>query len=141
MSCSLPAVLHCRSVTDRGLSKLDTIFLHGLQVQAVIGIYAWERGVTQTVTIDIEMATDVARAAASDSIDAAINYKSVAKRLIAFAESSEFALVETLAESLARIIVTEFDVPSVTLSVSKPGAIEGSRDVGVKIERTRDSYE
>ena len=86
------------------------------------------------------MAADVARAAATDSIDAAINYKSVAKRLIAFAESSEFALVETLAESLARIVVTEFDVPSVRLSVSKPGAIEGSRDVGVTIERTTANY-
>ncbi len=129
------------TTSDRGLSKLDTIFLRGLQVQAVIGIFAWERGATQTVTIDIEMATDVARAAATDSIDAAINYKSVAKRLIAFAEASEFALVETLAESLARIIVTEFDVPSVRLSVSKPGAIEGSRDVGVMIERTQANYE
>ena len=86
------------------------------------------------------MAADVARAAATDSIDAAINYKSVAKRLIAFAESSEFALVETLAESLARIVVTEFDVPSVRMSVSKPGAIEGSRDVGVTIECTAASY-
>jgi dihydroneopterin aldolase len=122
------------------LRTLDTIFLRGLQVQAVIGIFAWERGATQTVTIDLEMAADIARAAATDSIDAAINYKSVAKRLISFAESSEFALVETLAESLARIVVTEFDVPAVKLSVSKPGAIEGSRDVGVMIERTRDNY-
>lgn len=123
------------------MSKLDTIFLRDLKVQAIIGIYAWERGATQTITIDIEMATDVARAAAADSIDAALNYKSVAKRLIAFAEASQFALVETLAESLARIIVTEFDVPSVRLSVSKPGAISASRDVGVTIERTRASYE
>jgi dihydroneopterin aldolase len=128
-------------MANRGLSKLDTIFLRGLQVQAIIGIYKWERGATQTVTIDIDMATDVARAAAADSIDAAVNYKKVAKRLIAFTESSQFALVETLAESLARIIVTEFEVPSVRLSVSKPGAIEGSSDVGVTIERSRASYD
>ena len=119
---------------------MDTIFLRGLQVEVIIGIFDWERAATQTVTIDIEMATDVARAAASDSIHAALNYKSVAKRLIAFAEASEFALVETLAESLAKIVVTEFDVPEVKLSVSKPGAIEGSRDVGVTIERTRAQY-
>jgi len=119
---------------------MDTIFLRGLQVEAIIGIFQWERAATQSITIDLEMATDVARAAASDSIDAALNYKSVAKRIIAFAESSEFALVETLAESLARIVVTEFDVPSVRLSVSKPGAIEGSRDVGVTIERSREHY-
>lgn len=124
-----------------GLSKLDTIFLRGLEVQVIIGIFEWERGATQTVTLDVEMATDVARAAASDSIDAALNYKSVAKRLIAFAEASEFALVETLAESLARIIVTEFPVPSVRLSVSKPGAIAGSRDVGVTIERRPSDYD
>ncbi len=84
---------------------------------------------------------DVASAAASDSIDATLNYKKVAKRLIAFAESSSFALVETLAESMARIVVTEFGVPSVRLCVSKPGAIDGSRDVGVMIERTSASYE
>jgi len=119
---------------------MDTIFLRGLQVEAIIGIFDWERRATQTVTIDVEMATDVARAAATDSIESALNYKSVAKRLIAFAQDSEFALVETLAESLARIVVTEFDVPSVRLSVSKPGAIEGSRDVGVTIERTRAQY-
>ena len=119
---------------------MDTIFLRGLQVEAIIGIFDWERRATQTVTIDVEMATDVARAAATDSIDSALNYKSVAKRLIAFAQDSEFALVETLAESLARIVVTEFDVPSVRLSVSKPGAIEGSRDVGVTIERSREQY-
>jgi len=119
---------------------MDTIFLRGLQVEAIIGIFQWERAATQSITIDLEMATDVARAAASDSIEAALNYKSVAKRIIAFAESSEFALVESLAESLARIVVTEFDVPSVRLSVSKPGAIEGSRDVGVTIERSRAHY-
>ena len=120
--------------------KLDTIFLRGLQVQAIIGIFAWERRATQTVTIDLEMSTDVAKAAAADAIDAALDYKRVAKRLIAFAESSEFALVETLAEAIARIVVTEFDVALVRLSVSKPGAIEGSRDVGVSIERTPASY-
>lgn len=87
------------------------------------------------------METDVAKAAASDSIDATLNYKKVAKRMIAFAESSKFALVETLAESLARIVVTEFDVPSVRLSISKPHAIDGSQDVGVSIERTRANYE
>lgn len=119
---------------------MDTIFLRDLRVEVIIGIFDWERAATQTVSIDIEMATDVARAAATDSIDAALNYKSVAKRLIAFAQSSQFALVETLAETLARIVVTEFDVPSVRLSVSKPGAIEGSRDVGVTIERTREHY-
>lgn len=120
---------------------MDTIFLRDLRVEAIIGIFDWERAATQTVTIDIEMATDVARAAASDSIDAALNYKSVAKRLIAFAEESRFALVETLAESLARIVITEFDVPHVKISVSKPGAIEGSQDVGVMIERTRENYD
>ena len=128
-------------MTNRGTDKLDKIFLHGLEVQAVIGIFDWERGGAQKVTIDLEIATDVAAAAASDSIDGALNYKKVAKRLIAFAESSNFALVETLAESMARIVVTEFDVPSVRLCVSKPGAIDGSRDVGVIIERTRASYE
>lgn len=118
---------------------MDRIFLKDLRLEAVIGIFDWERTTTQMVSIDLEMATDVAAAASADSIDAALNYKQVAKRLISYVEGSEFQLVETLAERIARIVVTEFSVPWVKVSVSKPAAIEGSKDVGVIIEReTRD---
>ena len=114
---------------------MDIVFLRDLRVETVIGIYEWERNTRQEVVLDLEMATDVRRAAASDDIEDALNYKSVAKRLIAFVEDSRFQLVETLAESCAEIVLKEFGVPWVRLSLNKVGAVRGARDVGVIIER------
>ncbi len=114
---------------------MDIVFIHDLQIETVIGIYDWERKIRQTVSLDIEMATDVAQAAASDDIDDALSYKSVAKRLIEFVERSEYELVETLAEQICRIIREEFGVPWVRLTLHKPGAVRGSKSVGVVIER------
>ena len=114
---------------------MDIIFLRDLRIQTVIGIYEWERKTRQEVVLDLEMATDVRKAAASDDIDDALNYKSVAKRLIAFVEESRFQLVETLAERCAEIVLREFGVPWVRLSLNKIGAVSGARDVGVIIER------
>lgn len=124
----------------KGSKQVDKIFLRRLEVEAIIGIFEWERRATQKITLDLEMATDVARAAATDSIEEALNYKEVAKRLVAFIEESEFQLVETLAENLARIVVTEFSVSWVKIAVGKPAAIAGSREVGVVIERDSTSY-
>ena len=119
---------------------MDKIILEDLRIEAVIGIWEWERRVRQVVSLDVEMAADIRRAAATDDIDDALDYKRIAKRLIDCVEASEFKLVETLAETLARIVVTEFGVGWVKLAVSKPGAIEGSRNVGVQIERTTEDY-
>jgi len=119
---------------------MDTIFLSDLRIETVIGIFDWERRIRQTVSLDLEMAADIRKAAAADSIDETLDYKSVAKRLIAFVESSDFGLVETLAEQIARIVVTEFGVPWVKVTLHKPGAIRGARDVGVTIERGEDDY-
>lgn len=114
---------------------MDIIYLRDLKVATVIGIFDWERRVRQTVSIDLDMAADIAAAAASDHIDDTLNYKAVAKRVIAFVEESEFQLVETLAERIAGIVLDEFAVPWVRVTVNKPGAIRGARDVGVVIER------
>jgi len=114
---------------------MDIVFLRDLRIQTVIGIYEWERNTRQEVVLDLDMATDVRKAAASDDIEDALNYKSVAKRLIAFVEDCQFQLVETLAESCAQIVLEEFGVPWVRLSVNKVGAVRGARDVGVIIER------
>jgi dihydroneopterin aldolase len=119
---------------------MDTIFLSDLRIETVIGIFDWERKVRQTVSIDLEMATDIRRAAATDQIEDTLNYKAVAKRLIQFVEDADFGLVETLAEHIARIVVTEFDVPRVKLTLHKPGAVRGSKDVGVMIERETGDY-
>ncbi len=114
---------------------MDTIYLHGLTVDAVIGIWEWERKIRQKVVIDIDMDADIRKAAASDSVEDTLNYKQVAKRVIELAETSGFQLVETLAERVADIVRNEFDVPWVRVKINKPGAIRGSRDVGVIIER------
>jgi dihydroneopterin aldolase len=117
----------------------DIIFLSDLRIQTVIGIWDWERAIKQTVSIDLEMATDIRKAAASDSITDTLDYKSVAKRVIEFVEDSSFGLVETLAERIAGIVVNEFGVEWVRLRLSKPGAIRGSKEVGILIERSRES--
>jgi len=114
---------------------MDIIFLRDLRIDTIIGIYDWERETRQTVVLDLEMSTDVAKAAATDDIKDALNYKDIAKRLISFVESSSFQLVETLAEECAAIIRNEFAVDWVRLSLNKQGAVSGSRDVGVIIER------
>ena len=114
---------------------MDIIYLNDLRIDTVIGIFDWERRVKQTISLDIEMATDIRKAAASDTIDDTLDYKSVAKRIIAFVEQSEFQLVETLAEKICEIIINEFDVPWVKLRLNKQGAVRGARDVGVLIER------
>ena len=119
---------------------MDKIFLRELEIDAVIGIWDWERRVEQRVSIDLEMATDARGASSTDSIETTLNYRDVAKRLLAFVGESEFQLVESLAESIARIVVEEFGVPWVKVSVAKPGAIRGAREVGVIIERTAEDY-
>jgi dihydroneopterin aldolase len=115
----------------------DRIFLHGLTAECIIGFIDWERRVKQTVVLDIELPVDCARAAASDDVADTLDYKKVAKRVLSFVEASEFQLVETLAHRLALVILEEFALPWVRVSLNKPGAIRHSRDVGVKIERTR----
>ncbi|MEW6612212.1 MAG: dihydroneopterin aldolase [Pseudomonadota bacterium] len=114
---------------------MDLLFLRELKVEAIIGIYDWERQVKQPLLIDLDMAADVARAAATDRVEDTVNYKDIAKRLIAFVEESQFQLVETLAERIADIVLNEYGVRWVRVTLHKPGAIRGSRDVGVQIER------
>ena len=114
---------------------MDIVFIHDLQIETVIGIYDWERKIRQTISLDIEMATDISKAAKSDDIDDTLSYKTVAKRLIEFVQQSEFELVEALAEKICSIVMDEFNVPWIKLTLNKPGAVRGSRSVGVIIER------
>lgn len=114
---------------------MDIVFIEDLRIDATIGIYDWERQIKQTLSFDIEMATDISKAAASDNIDDALNYKAVSKRIIQFVEDSEYLLVETLAEKITEIVRTEFAVPWVRLTLNKLGAVRGSRSVGIRIER------
>ncbi len=116
---------------------MDKVFIEALEIECVIGIYDWERKIRQAVVLDIEMAFDNTRPAGTDDITDTLDYKAVSKRLIQYVSESEFGLVETLAERCAGIITGEFGVQHVRLKLSKPGAVRGSKAVGVMIERTR----
>ena len=113
----------------------DIVYLRDVCVNVVIGIYDWERRIRQKLYLDIDMATDIRPAAASDDIDLALNYKAISKRITEFCENSEYLLVETLAEKTAALIREEFGVTWVRLKVNKKGAVSGATDVGVIIER------
>lgn len=114
---------------------MDIVYIRDLKINTIIGIYDWEREVRQTVSLSLEMACNIAEAARTDNIVYTLNYKAVAKRLIAFIEGSEFLLVETMAEQIATIVRKEFAVPWLKLRLSKPGAVRGAQDVGVIITR------
>jgi dihydroneopterin aldolase len=120
---------------------MDKIFIHALKTETIVGIFDWERQVKQAVVMDIQFSADIAKAARSDSIDDTLNYKGVAKRVLAFVDESSFHLVETLAQHIAMLILEEFGVHWVSITLSKPGAIRSSRDVGVMLERTRQDLE
>ena len=115
----------------------DRVFLRGLTAECVIGFIDWERRVKQTVVVDLELPVDCRQAAVSDEVTDTVDYKKVSKRVLAFIEASEFKLVETLAQRLAMLILEEFAIEWIRLSINKPGAIRNSRDVGVSIERSR----
>ena len=115
---------------------MDHVFIEGLEIEALIGIYDWERRIRQPLVFDIEMAFDNRVPAASDAIEDTLNYKAVSRRVVEYVSQSDFGLVETLAERVAQIILTEFGVQRVRLKLSKPGAVRGARAVGVTIERS-----
>ena len=117
---------------------MDKVFIEGLEIEALIGIYDWERRIRQPLVFDVEMAFDNRKPAATDDIADTLNYKDVSKRLIDFVSQSQFQLVETLAERCVEIVLREFDVAHVRLKLSKPGAVRGAKAVGVIVERSRE---
>ena len=119
---------------------MDMIFLSGLEIDTIIGIYDWERQQKQTLIIDIEMAFDITKAAETDDIQYALDYKTVSDRVINFVQNSQFFLVERLISELAELIRTEFNVPWVKITLNKKGAIGKGIDVGVIIERGDKQY-
>ncbi|WP_437558701.1 dihydroneopterin aldolase [Acidithiobacillus sulfuriphilus] len=114
---------------------MDTLFVRELKVETRIGIYDWERQVKQTILIDLDVAADAAFAARSDKVESTVNYQTICQRLVAHVQDAEVELVETLAEQMAAIVLGEFHAPWVRVTVHKPAAVRGTRDVGVQIER------
>ncbi len=118
----------------------DSILIGGLQVRAVIGVHAWEQHQTRPLLIDLELGIDAREAAASDRLRDAIDYKAVADEVIAFAASREFRLLETMAESIARLLFQSHPIRWLVLNIGKPGAVPEARSVAVRIERRREDY-
>jgi len=116
---------------------MDRVFIEGLEIDALIGIYGWERRIRQVLRFDLELAFDNRIPAASDAIADTLDYKTISKRLIDYVKASKFQLVETLAEHCAALVLDEFPVSWLRLKLSKPGAVRGARAVGVIIERNR----
>ncbi|WP_031434515.1 dihydroneopterin aldolase [Methylomarinum vadi] len=114
---------------------MDIIFLGGLEIDTVIGIYDWEREIKQTIVLDIEMAYDISKAAETDDIAHTLDYKAVTERVVEFVEQSEFFLVEKLIEEIAAMLRQEFNIPWIRIVLNKKGAITRAKDVGIIIER------
>ncbi len=114
---------------------MDIVYIRGLEVKTVIGVYDWEREIKQPISVDLDMATDISKAAATDEHEYVLDYKIVCVRVAEFIENSDLKLLEAMAEEIAKLVQKEFRVPWVRVKVSKPAAITGARDVGVIIER------
>jgi 7,8-dihydroneopterin aldolase/epimerase/oxygenase len=114
---------------------MDIIFLGGLAIDTIIGIYDWERNTKQTVVLDIEMAYDISKAAETDGIEFTLDYKKISERIIDFVENSQFLLVETLVVEIANMLLKEFNIPWVKITLNKKGAIPQASHVGITIER------
>ena len=106
-------------------------------MECIIGIFDWERKTPQKILIDLEFPADIRRAANTDHINDTLDYKRIAKRILDYVSKSSFQLIETLAEKLADLLLSELGLRSVTLRISKPGALRGSKNVGVEITRKK----
>ena len=114
---------------------MDRVFIKGLRIETVIGVYAWEQAMRQLVVLDVEMAWDNRPAALADDITLALDYAAVSQRLQAFVGGQAFLLVEKLAEDVAALLLREFSMPWVGVRVTKPRAVQEADGVGVYIER------
>lgn len=113
----------------------DRIILDSLEIECIIGIFDWERTTRQKVRVSLDIECDLARATATDSIGETVDYKSISKAVIALVEPSQFFLIETMAERIAALCLSHAGAQRVTVTVSKPGAIRGARDVMVQLTR------
>jgi dihydroneopterin aldolase len=116
---------------------MDKIFLNDLKIDTIIGIYDWERQTQQTLSFDLEMDWDIKPAAETDDINKTLDYGAVAQRIVGFVKASEYLLIETLAEDLCAMLLEEFSIPRIKLTLSKPVALHGQNTARIVIERSR----
>lgn len=120
--------------------SLDTVFIEALHIETIIGVHAYEQNAPRPLILDLEMGVDIREAAASDRIRDAVDYSAVADAIVALAAARRFQLIETLAETIARMVFERFPITTLRLSIGKPGAIDAARTVGVRIDRRREDY-
>lgn len=116
---------------------LDKIIIKNLSARGIIGLNDWEREKPQEILISIEVYTDIKQAAETDDIRYSVNYRTLAKKVQAHAETAERISVEALAEDIARICLEEPNAQKVWVRVEKPGAVRFAQSVGVEIKRSR----
>jgi len=116
---------------------MDKIFLNDLKIDTIIGIYDWERETPQTLRFDLEMDWDIHAAANSDDITDTLDYDAIAKAIVAFVTNSRFLLIEKLAEEVAQLLLRQFAIPRLKLTLSKPVQLHGQNQAQIVIERTR----
>jgi len=119
---------------------MDKVFIRGLELEVIIGVYDWERHRKRPLILDVDMGVDTRDAAASDHVRDAVDYAAVADDLRAVADSMQPALLETLAEKMARTLFDKYPISTLRLFIDKPGAVGGVKSVGVEIERRREDY-
>lgn len=115
---------------------MDKIFLNDLKIETIIGIYDWERETLQTLGFDLEMDWDIRKAASSDDIADTLDYGAVAGTIVKFVEASRYQLIETLAEDLCTLLLNEFPIPKLKLTLSKPVALHGNNLAKIVIKRS-----
>ena len=115
---------------------MDIIFLHGIKADCVVGVWEWEKQITQKIVVDIDVLADIAKSAATDELEDTLNYKAMAEQVIDMLESTHFQLIETMAEAVAQLILEGFDTTWVKVKINKGGAVKRVDNVGVQIERT-----
>jgi len=117
------------------LASMDKVFLTGLSVNTIVGIYPEEREKKQTIVIDLELGTDILAAAKSGDIRHALDYHALSVALVEFIEKSRYGLIEAMAEDIATLIMSQYKVRWLKLTLHKPHAVSNSDDVGLIIER------
>ncbi len=114
---------------------MDIVFIRDLEVKTVIGVFDWERKIRQRLVFNIELGTDISASAKSDSLEDTLDYKAISHAIEEFAEASSYQLVEALVEAVAEMVLRDFEVRWISITLDKPGAVSCARSVGVKIER------
>jgi len=114
---------------------MDKVFIRGLKIDAVIGVFEWEKQVRQPLIFDLEMAWDISKAAATDDLAYALNYQAVTEFVECFVQGNQFELLETLVERLADQLRQEFAMPWLSIDVEKPAVVPQAKAVGLHIER------